>query len=156
MSGSIKFPSVFDQEVSSQIIQRIQSLTTESKPMWGKMSVNQMLAHCSVTYEMVYTDKHPKPNFFLGMILKAFVKPLVVGDKLYKKSSQTAPAFLITDERDLEVERTKLIEYIQRVQIDGIAFFEGKASNSFGKLSANEWNTMFYKHLDHHLTQFGV
>ena len=34
--------------------------------------------------------------------------------------------------------------------------FEGKESNSFGPLTKGEWNNMFYKHLDHHLSQFGV
>jgi hypothetical protein len=38
----------------------------------------------------------------------------------------------------------------------GADAFEGKESNSFGKLTASEWNIMMYKHLDHHLTQFGV
>ena len=38
----------------------------------------------------------------------------------------------------------------------GEAHFDNKESHSFGKLNINEWNTMFYKHLDPHLTQFGV
>jgi hypothetical protein len=38
----------------------------------------------------------------------------------------------------------------------GEAHFDGKESLSFGKLTASQWNTMFYKHLNHHLTQFGV
>lgn len=156
MTHPFKFPSVFDASVAEGFIQRIERLTFEHAPLWGKMNVGQMLAHCSVTYEMVYTNKHPKPPFLVGLLLKAFVKPIVTGEKMYKKGSKTAPAFIITDARDLTDEKQRLIGYIQRAQQDGVAFFDGKVSTSFGKLSADEWNTMFYKHLEHHLTQFGV
>jgi len=105
---------------------------------------------------MVYTDKHPKPNFFMKFILKLFVKNSVVGEKPYKRNSQTAPAFLITDTRDFEKERKRLIDYLNQTQALGAKSFDNKESNSFGKLSIKEWNNMFYKHLDHHLTQFGV
>ena len=74
----------------------------------------------------------------------------------YKKNAQTAPYFIIADDRDFEEEKARLIGYIQRTQALGQAHFEGKRSHSFGVLSAQEWNTMFYKHLDHHLIQFGV
>ena len=64
------------------------------------MSVSQMLAHCCVTYEMIYTDKHPKPNKFLKMMLKLFVKNAVVSEKPFSKNGKTAPQFIISDERE--------------------------------------------------------
>lgn len=148
--------SVFNEADSQEIINRINKLTPSSQPLWGKMNVAQMLAHCSVTYEMIYTDKHPKPNPFLKLILKLLVKKTVVTDKPYKKNSQTAPAFLIADERVFETEKENLINYINKTREFGEAYFDGKESHSFGSLSLKEWNTMFYKHLDHHLSQFGV
>lgn len=149
-------PNIFEKEVSENVIQRINQLTPDSQPLWGKMSVSQMLAHCNVTYEMVYEDKHPKPNFLMKLILKSFVKETVTGEKPYKRNSQTAPAFLIKSERDFETEKTRLIHYITRTQGLGEAYFDHKASHSFGELNKTEWSNMFYKHLDHHLTQFGV
>jgi hypothetical protein len=115
-----------------------------------------MLAHCCVTYEMVFTDKHPKPNPIMGFILRLFLKPIIVNEKPYKKNSQTAPAFKIKDDKDFEAEKARLLDYLHKVQELGSAHFEGKASLSFGALSAQEWNNLFYKHLDHHLRQFGV
>lgn len=41
------------------------------------MNVAQMLAHCNVTYEMVYENIHPKTNFFMSFILKTFIKKIV-------------------------------------------------------------------------------
>jgi hypothetical protein len=148
--------SVFNPADVAELIDRINKLTPETKPGWGKMSVEKMLAHCNVSYEMVYTDKHPKPNTFMKFILKALVKEKVVGPQSYKHNNPTAPAFLIKDERDFETEKKRLIDHLNQTLELGEAHFEGKESHSFGKLSIGEWNTMFYKHLDHHLTQFGV
>lgn len=149
-------PNIFSTEISDQIIERINSLTPDTQPLWGKMNVSQMLAHCNVTYEMVYENKHPKPNFFMGFILKTLVKGKVTNEVPYKRSMQTAPAFIMKDDKDFEAEKVRLIRYIKRTQELGRKYFNMKASLSFGKLSANEWNNMFYKHLDHHLSQFGV
>lgn len=149
-------PNIFTEEVSNQTISRINSLIENSLPKWGKMSVSQMLAHCNVTYEMAYENKHPKPNFFMGFILKTFIKDVVVSEKPYKQSSQTAPAFIIKTEKNFTEEKERLINYIKKTQQLGGNYFDGKESHSFGKLNKTEWNNMFYKHLDHHLKQFGV
>lgn len=85
-----------------------------------------------------------------------FVKNIVVNETPYKKSGQTAPEFIIKDEKNFETEKNRLIGYITKTQQLGGAYFEGKESHSFGSLKTAEWNNMFYKHLDHHLTQFGV
>ncbi len=150
-------PNIFTKEVSDEIIGRINTLTPESERQWGKMDVSRMLAHCCVTYEMIYEpDKHPKPNFLMGMILKLFVKRIVTGEKTLSKNSPTAPQFIIKSDKDFEAEKARLIAYIQKTQQLGEAEFDGKMSHSFGVLSKAEWNNMLYKHLDHHLTQFGA
>jgi len=148
--------NIFDQNVSNKIIDRINQLQPETKASWGKMNVAQMLAHCNVTYEMVYENIHPKPGFFTRLMLRLFVKSSVVNDKPYKQNAQTAPQFIIKEEKDFAKEKARLVTYIKRVQKEGVAVFEGKESHSFGPLSATEWNNLFYKHIDHHLRQFGV
>lgn len=148
--------NLFTKPVADEVIGRINKLTPSSQPLWGKMNVSQMFAHCCVAYEMVYTDKHPKPNAFVKFMLKLFVKNSVVSEKPYKKNGQTAPQFLITDKRDFETEKKRLIDYIVKTQELGEAYFDGKESHSFGKMTKHQWNNSFYKHLDHHLTQFGV
>jgi hypothetical protein len=148
-------PNIFSAPVADGIIKRINTLTPETKPLWGKMNVAQMLAHCNVSYEMTYEDKHPKPNGFMKLILKLLVKNKVVSEAPYGHNNPTAPAFLITTEKDFEAEKSRLIAYIQKTQQLGEKEFDGRMSHSFGPLSTTEWNNMFYKHLDHHLAQFG-
>ena len=115
-----------------------------------------MLAHCNVTYEMAFENKHPKPNAFVKLMLKLFVKNKVVTDAPYGQNGQTAPQFIIKDDKDFETEKKRLIAYITKTQQLGASHFEGKESHSFGPLNQTEWNNMFYKHLDHHFRQFGV
>jgi hypothetical protein len=148
--------NIFSSEVCEEIIARINQLSVQSTPEWGKMNVAQMLAHCNVTYELVFENKHPKPNALVRFLLKVIVKNYVVSDKPFKRSSQTSPAFIIANDRDFETEKSRLIDYINQAQKLGSAYFDGKVSHSFGALKATEWNNMFYKHLEHHLKQFGV
>lgn len=148
--------NIFDPEIKEELIHRINKLSPESQPIWGKMSVDQMLAHCCVPYEMAFTDKHPKPNAIMRFLLKSFVKDGVVNEKPYKKNLRTAPAFIITGDRDFEEEKARLIGFLNRSVELGKDHFEGKESISFGPMTSEEWNNQFYKHLDHHLTQFGV
>ena len=150
------FPNIFTKEVSDNVIKRINQLSPSSKAGWGKMNIEQMLAHCNVTYELAYENKHPKPNFFMAFIMKTFVKKVVTGNAPYKHNSQTAPAFIIKDKRDFETEKNRLVNYINKTQQLGEGNFDNKVSPAFGPLNKDEWNTMFYKHLDHHLNQFAV
>ena len=148
--------NVFDLNESTEIINRINSLSPTTERVWGTMKVGQMLAHCNVTYEMVYDDKHGKPGGLKRFLLKLFVKSIVVGEKPYGRNGRTAPAFLITVNSDFEKEKNRLNDYIKKTQELGASHFENKESNSFGTLTSVEWNNMFYKHLNHHLEQFGV
>ena len=148
--------NIFSHEVSNEVIARIGSLTPETKPKWGKMSVSQMLAHCNVTYKMAFSTSRNRPKFLTRLVLKFIVKPLVVSEKPFPKNGKTAPQFLVTDDKNFDEEKSRLIENVKKVQKLGSDYFDGKKSITLGKLKSQEWNNMFYKHLDHHLTQFGV
>ena len=149
-------PNIFTAGVADLIIDRINNLKPSSHANWGKMKVSQMLAHCNVTYEMTFENIHPKPNAFLKFILKMIVKNRVVTELPYQHNGKTAPAFIIKGDRDFESEKKRLINYISKTKELGEKYFDNRESHSFGKLSKTEWSNMFYKHLDHHLTQFGV
>lgn len=149
-------PNIFTSTTTDEIINRINQLQPDSQVQWGKMNVAQMLAHCNVTYEMVYEDKHPRPNAFIRFILKSLIKNKVVNEVPYARNGQTAPQFLIKDDKNFDLEKSLLIAHIEKTAELGESHFEQKESHSFGKLTAAEWNNMFYKHLNHHLSQFGV
>ena len=149
--------NVFDAKDAQEYINRINNLTPETQRKWGKMSVDQVLAHLNVAYDLTFTpEKFPKPSFIAKFLLSKFVKPKITNEIPYKQSLPTSPAFIISDERNFEEEKKKLIGNIQRVQQLGRIAFEGKEHLNFGKINAQGWNNMFAKHLNHHLEQFGV
>lgn len=95
--------NAFHQEVANELIARINKLTPTTQPQWGVMTVDQMLAHCSVAYHCTYSpEKFKKAGAFKKFLLKTFVKPMVVGEKPYPKNGRTAPEFIISDRRDFE------------------------------------------------------
>ena len=148
--------NTFDPTTTTQTLNRLDKLSNTTKPQWGKMNSAQMMAHLSVPYDMAYGKKESNPSFFGKLMLKLFVKNIVVGDKPYSKNSRTSPDFIIADERNFETEKARLIANIKETEAKGSSYFEGKESSAFGKLSAQQWSVQFYKHLDHHFTQFGV
>lgn len=149
--------NLFDKNVSNELINRIEQLKPNQTPLWGKMSVDKMLAHCNVAYSYTYQpEKFKKPSAFKKFMLKIFVKNIVVSEKSYTKNGRTAPEFVIAESKDFEKEKAKLIENINKTQQLGASYFNGLENFSFGKMTDKEWNNLFYKHLNHHLTQFGV
>ena len=149
--------NIFDAQVAQEYINRINNLTPETQRKWGKMTASQMLAHCNVTYDSIFEpEKQKSPSFLAKFLLKTFVKKKVTNEIPYKQNLPTSPIFIISDERNFEVEQKKLIVNIQKVQQLGENAFEGKIHTSFGPLSVSEWNNLMAKHLNHHLAQFGI
>ncbi len=146
--------NLFDREVYNTIINRIESLTPNSAAKWGKMNVSQMLAHCAVAFGVPLSDKKLKGNFLMRLIGPLFKKQLY-DDTPWKQNLPTAPNFKIADERNFETEKQKLISLVNRffsAGQDGISKFPHPI---FGHFTPQQWGQSMYKHLDHHLRQFG-
>lgn len=150
------FPSIFEPETTADLLTRIDKLSPETRPLWGKMNVSQMLAHLCVSYDQIFGDQRGRPPLLMRKLLSLLIKKRLVDESPYPKNGRTAPAFVISDERDFETEKAKLTAYLSRVEKMGAGAFSGRESFSMGKLSTLEWNNLLYKHLDHHLSQFGV
>jgi hypothetical protein len=152
----LEMKNLFTPDTTAELTRRISALRPDTKQLWGRMNAAQMLAHCNVIYEMAYEDKHPKPNAFKRFVLRLLLKNTVVNETPYKRNSPTAPQLKVTGDKDFGAEKERLLQYIRKTEGLGAAHFEGLESHSFGPLSSREWNNMLYKHLDHHLSQFGV
>ena len=144
--------NLFDANVKNEIIGRINALSPQSQAQWGKMNVAQMLAHCQMPLG-VATGKHKlKRNFFLSLIGPLFKKQLF-NDIPFKKNLPTDKSFIIANPQGVEKEKLLLIDLINNFSETSMS---GEPHPFFGKLSKEEWSKGTWKHLDHHLTQFGV
>ena len=143
---------LFDNAVKQEIIDRINKLTPATQRQWGKMDVAQMLAHCQMPLG-VATGKHRlKGSFFLKLIGPLF-KSLLYNDKPFKKNLGTDKSFKMTSPKDFEKEKAGLIEMINTFSADTMT---EEPHPIFGKMTKEEWSKGTWKHLDHHLQQFGV
>ena len=148
--------TLFDSASVDEVKGRLAQLTPESERRWGTMTVAQMVAHCSAGVEMALGDRKP-PRMLIGRILGWVIKPMVLGnDTPMRKNSPTAPDLLVQGPRDLETEQARLGQLIDRFVAAGPAGCTTHPHSFFGRLTPEEWATLVYKHLDHHLRQFGV
>ncbi len=147
--------TLFSKETLASSIARIENLTPEAQPVWGKMSVVQMLKHCSITMEVAREQRILK-RIPISYVLGTFLKKSFYNDKPISKNSPTHPIFVFPDTEAFEKEKSELISHL-------VAFHEGGEDKCtslphafFGNLSKEQWGKGMYKHLDHHLQQFGV
>lgn len=150
-------PNIFLPETTAQLQARIDALSPNSVALWGQMNVAQMLSHCQVVYQQILGENQDKPGAFMGWMLRTFFKKSMVNEVSYKPNLPTGPTFVrLGQEFDIAVEQQKLKKYIQLIQEMGPDKLATVPSLSLKNLSALEWNNLLYKHLDHHLRQFGV
>jgi hypothetical protein len=149
-------PSIWDAATTLSLHSRLEALTPSTPALWGTMNVAQMLAHCCFPYEQIFGDREIRPPFVVRLLMRLFVKNMLTNETPYRRNSPTAPQARIADARDFERERERLKAYITRVEQMGAAAFEQKEQVSLGRLTTSQWNNLLYKHLDHHLRQFGV
>jgi len=147
---------LFQARVADDIARRIAALTPESRPQWGTMTVAQMVAHCAAGVELASGDRRP-PRALVGRLIGWAIKPRVLGnDEPMRRNSPTVEGLVVNDQRDLDIERTRLLGLINRFVTAGSTGCTTHPHSFFGPLTPNEWAILMYKHLDHHLRQFGV
>jgi len=146
----------FNPQDCANIVERINSLQPNTQRLWGKMTVAQMLKHCSIPYHQIFDPHFPKAPLMMRLLLKWFYKQSMVNTTPYKQNLRTAPVFVVKDEPDFELHKTALIDNVLKVCQLGSEAFEMKPQITLGPLTAKEWSNMLYKHLDHHLRQFGA
>lgn len=93
----------------------------------------------------------------LGRMIGWIIKPLALGNaKPMRRNTPTVPGLAIVDKRDFEAERRRLNMMIDRFVSAGPAELSEHPHSFFGRLTPDEWGILMYKHLDHHLRQFGA
>jgi hypothetical protein len=148
--------TIFDKAAYSEIIERLDNLTKDSQAKWGKMNVNQMLVHCQKPIRLAFGEETVKPPGFFMKLMVKFFKPTLYNDKPWKQGLPTAKEFMINEENDFKHAKLDLKELVTRVHNNENFFKPSKNHPIFGKMEYWMWGQSIYKHLDHHLNQFGA
>jgi hypothetical protein len=153
--GAPIMKNLFEKDTAQEIIARVQQLQPGSQRQWGRMDVAQMLAHCANTMDMA-SGRLNIPRVFIGRILGPLVKPIFTNEKPFAKNSPTDKKLRIIDARDFAREQERLIEGVRQFHEGGEAKCTRHPHPFFGPMNPPDWARGTYKHLDHHLRQFGV
>lgn len=146
--------SIFNSTDNQEIITRIQKLTPDTKALWGKMSVDQMLKHINDAVLVSFNEKELHVPFIFR-ILGRLMKNTVLKQPKFSKNSPTAKEFKYNTNFDFEAAKNDLISNFSRFQ-EGEKTITCSKHPFWGKMNAEEWNNLQWKHVDHHLRQFGV
>jgi hypothetical protein len=130
-------PCIFIPEETEKLVQRIQTLTPNSKAQWGEMTIAQI-------------------GFMMKWMMKNFFKSSMVNEKPYARNIKTASVFKLMGEKQFQREQERLIALVRAAHAMGEGYYHGLPHYALGPLSSEEWNNLLYKHLDHHLRQFGA
>ena len=147
--------NLFQREAVDEVIVRIDTLQPATQRQWGKMDVAQMMAHCSAALDMASGRLNP-PRLFIGRVLGPFVKPIYTNEKPLSRSSPTDPKLVVSDHRDFVPEQERLKLCVRQFHDGGEALCTRHPHPFFGPLAPSDWSRGMYKHLDHHLRQFGA
>lgn len=149
--------SLYNSADNQEIIDRINKLSPDSKAQWGKMNVSQMLAHADITMRTALGSVKLKRGL-MGILFGSMIKKKITSDeKPFKQGLPTDKVFVMTVSiKDFDTEKKKLIDAVKKINEAGPDGVSKDPHPFFGKMTPQQWDVLMWKHLDHHLRQFGV
>ena len=149
--------SILNESDLREILARLEKLIPEAVPKWGKMSAHETIVHLADPMRVALGIR---PVAFRRSIISMWpVKPLILKYLPFPKNAPTAREFVQGDKGtkpvDFDADMKELLKNIEQFQT-----LKGKddlpLNPVFGKLTADEWASLQWKHIDHHLKQFGL
>lgn len=148
--------TIRDEKCRAELAARLNTLSVDSKPAWGRMNVEQMLSHLVQAAELPFVASTADRSSFLS---RTVIKPLILYVLPMPKEVKTSAE--MDQQQDgrkplgFDVDKENVIQSINRV---GTLATDHACLDHpfFGKMSAKEWAVIGHKHIDHHLRQFGV
>ncbi len=148
-------PSLYNSTTHQLIRSRVESLSPDSPQKWGKMNLPQTMTHLRKAVE-TGLRKGPTKFSIISFLFGPYIKKMVMSDTPYKEGLPTAKKMIITDERDFDIEKTKLLATLDKFVNSKEEFPSTINHPLFGKLTEEEWGYSQWKHFDHHLRQFSA
>ena len=149
-------PTILDKSTAEKMVRRVQQLTPETQPLWGQMTVTEMLLHCNKIQEQLLNPATPSgkktslkqyiTRWVVLYVMPAFPKNVQAPKQVQTKGMAEAKAF--------EEQQQRFIENVLRFPDHKLPIEHRHPY--FGNLNTRQWGIACWKHNDHHLRQFGV
>jgi hypothetical protein len=141
-----------DDATRAQLIARLDALSPAAAGQWGRMKADQMLFHLGAGLATAIGELQCESK--VTPMLRYMVRWIALYGP-WPKEAPTAKEFLAEGAYDFEVERVRVKQLMLKLAARPI---QGRwpAHPAFGPLSGRQWSLLQYRHVDHHLRQFGV
>lgn len=145
-------PTLLDRAQRDLVIERLRRVSPQATPAWGRLDAPRMLCHLNDSLRISLGELPCKPqhNIFTRTLGRALV--VNTGLKAPRGKIDTAPEMMTTQPTTWDADLAACVQLVERVAA-------GKATAvhpAFGPLTPEEWGRMNWKHINHHLEQFGV
>ncbi|HYH78176.1 MAG TPA: DUF1569 domain-containing protein [Longimicrobium sp.] len=145
--------TVFDPAAREELIGRMERVRPDVPPQWGKMNAGQMLAHVNASLAMGLGELKTAPK--RTPIANPLARWLLIYKLKWPQGTPTAPELLATPPAEWDADLARFRDLMARMG-SRPASAEWPRHPAFGAMTGKQWGDLTYKHLDHHLRQFGV
>ena len=147
-------PSIFEPSTRASLVARIQKLRADSPRQWGKMTPSEMQVHIGDGLRIALGTKRCEP--MRGLLSLPPLRWLVIHSPMpWPKGAPTAPELKNPQTTTWDADRAQLLRDIEAVAARGDEA-DWSPHPAFGKLRGHSWGVLMWRHIDHHLRQFGV
>jgi hypothetical protein len=148
--------TIFDKQTIERFKNRIEKITENSTRQWGKFTVYQMLKHATENDRMLLRDQ-PYKRLFIGRLFgKMALRKATKNDAPNDKNSPTHPYLVIKGIGNVEEQKKIWLNVLDKYPQLTKAHYLGFVHPFYGSMTADQVSIVAYKHIDHHLRQFGV
>jgi hypothetical protein len=144
--------TVKDTTDRAALVARLDRLTPKSSAQWGAMSAHQMVCHISDQMRVAMGDVECERRG--KFVLRHIARWLVIHTPVRPPPGkvQTAPEMQRTEPKAWAEDMQTCRDLVARTATDDARGIHP----TFGPLTDREWGILVFKHMDHHLRQFGV
>jgi len=146
--------SCHDHDSREMLVRRLRRLPPDAQPRWGRMTPASMLAHLRDALHIAYGEQDPGRYDGPRFLKSAVGRWLVIDSPLPwpKGKLEAPPEWHATEPGDFQEDRELLIGELDRFPETRESW---GVSPAFGALSPAQWGRLTWRHIDHHLRQFG-
>ena len=144
-------PTIHDSTDRAELLARLRRLTPVTQPAWGTLTAPRMLCHLADQMRVALGDLSAADRSTL--LTRTLMRWMIIhtGIQAPPGKVQTLPEMLTTAPGDWAADLAQCESLVERAATATVF----APHPAFGALSRSEWGVLTWKHVDHHLRQFG-
>lgn len=145
--------SIWHDEARQELHDRVERVTWDAPAVWGRFTPPTMICHLADSLKMAMGDLKVAPKHL--PIRYPPLKQLIIYVAPFPRSAPTAPELLTRAPQEWANDVADVQALLDRAASSRTTD-SWPEHPAFGELSKRAWGVLIYRHMDHHLKQFGA